>query len=273
VRLLAIARQRGCYASYWRELPPGRIAEHLLDIEKEIVGELTIEELTAVAERLGMAISARRKPELVRQLLKPRKTRSILRKYGDLPEQIEDEENKDLRAWVEYYIRCAETEGYRLDFSNDSGTDISHEGTIRLVCQLWPFAEWPDWLMWQRYDGPVGRGPWWLACNFEQPVCWFNGRMILRNPWDFAFSDLFMAADEENIAFRLCKPHGQRITDGEHKWLAGAVLDGLRYEYEDDEFILACAKTPKSLTVYIYNPLLVEMKKSDKRSKDGIFWD
>jgi hypothetical protein len=127
--------------------------------------------------------------------------------------------------------------------------------------------------MWQRFYGPVGRGPWWIACNFEEPVCWFKGRMILRDPWDFSFSSLFAAGNEMNIGFELWKPQGQQIKAEEHEWLARAVLDGLRYDYEDDEFILACEKTPNSLDVQIYNPSLVEMDdKRDKLGKDGIYW-
>lgn len=260
-RLLAIARQVGRYDPILKEQPPGRVAEELLDLEGEVVGRLTAEELGAVADRLGIVPESRSKRDMARQLLRKRRASLALRRYRGLPEQLEQEDNADLRAWVDYYISNAESDGHAFDFSDDSSGNVAHESTIRLVCQAWPMVEWPDWLMWQRYAGPVGRGPWWI-CDFEEPTQWFGAHMILRNPWDFAFSDLFEAADEQNIGFRLFKPRGKQIKGEEHSWLAGAVLSGLRWNYDDSEFILACRKESKSLIVHIYNPLCVEMKKS-----------
>ncbi len=272
-RLLSIAQRLGRYEPILDELPPGRIAEQLLDVEKGVVGELTAAELGALADCLGITLESHRKLDMVRQLLRRGRATSALRKYDDLPEQLEDENNEDLRTWVDYYIRNAEADGYALDFSGEYSTDATHESTIRLVCQLWPMVGWPDWLMWQRYGGLAGRGPWWIACNFEEPMSWFNGRMILRNPWDFAFSDVFMASDSNDVTFELRKPRGRAIKDLEYKWLAAAVLSGLRYDYEDGEFILACTKEPNALIVRIWNPLTVDAsEKCYKPGKDGICW-
>jgi hypothetical protein len=271
-RLLAIARQVGRFDPLMKEQPPGRIAEELLDTKREVVGQLTTEELAAVANRLGIVPKNRKKRDMARQLLGKRRATLALHRYQGLPKELDEEENADLRAWVDYYLRNAEFEGYTFDFSDQYPGDRGYESTIRLVSQAWPFVAWPDWLMWQTYGRPVGRGAWWI-CDFEEPMRWFGAHMILRDPWDFSFSNLFSAADWENIAFQVYKPRRKQIKGEEHSWLARAVQDGMREDYDDREFILACTKEPKSLSVRIYNPLCVEMKKSHKRDKDGIFWD
>jgi hypothetical protein len=255
-----------------KEQGPGRIAEELLDLKREVVGRLTTEELAAVAYRLGIVPENHRKSDMARQLLGKRRASAALHRYQSLPEELEDEANADLRAWVDYYIRNAEYEGYAFDFADGYPGNVEHESTIRLVCQAWPMVAWPDWLMWQTYGRPVGRGPWWI-CDFEEPMRWFGAHMILRDPWDFAFADLFLVANWENIGFQVCKSRGKQIKGDEHSWLARAVLDGMREHCDDSEFILACTKEPTSLIVRIYNPLCVEMKRSHKRDKDGIFWD
>jgi hypothetical protein len=271
-RLLAIARQAGRYDPIQKELPPGRIAEELLDVKREVVGLLTTDELAAVADRLGIVPENRKKRDMARQLLRKRRASSALHRYHGLPKELDEEENADLRAWVDYYLRNAEFEGYAFDFSDESPGNMDHESTIRLVCQAWPMVAWPDWLMWQKYGGPVGRGPWWI-CDFEEPTRWFGAHMIIRDPWDFSFSNLFSVADEADICFRLFKHRRKQIKGEEYTWLARAVQDGMREDYDDREFILACTKEPTSLIVRIYNPMCVEMKKSHKRDKDGIFWD
>jgi hypothetical protein len=271
--LLAIARQVGRYDPILKELPPGRIAEELLDLKREVVGRLTTEELAAVADRLGIIPENRRKRDMLRQLLGKRRASSALHRYQGLPKELEDEENADLRSWVDYYIRNAESEGYAFDFSDEwPGGDRVHESTIRLVCQAWPWVTWPDWLMWQEYGGPFERGPWWI-CEFQEPMRWYGAHLIIRDPWDFAFSDLFAACGEQDIAFRVFKHRGNKMRVQEHNWVARAVLSGMRWDYDDSEFILACTKEPKSLMVRIDNPMCVEMKKSHKRDKDGIFWE
>jgi len=274
-RLLAIAQQVGRYDPYdpiLKEEPPGRIAEQLLDVKREVVGRLTTDELAAVAARLGIVPENRRKRDMARQLLGKRRASSALHRFQGLPKELDEEENADLRAWVDYYLRNAESEGYEFDFAVEFPENGEHESTIRLVCQAWPWVEWSDWLMWQRYGGPVGRGPWWI-CDFELPTSWSGAHMILRDPWDFAFSDLYAAASERNIHFQLFKPRGKQIKGEEHTWLARAILSGMRWDYDDSHFILACRKESKSLSVRILNPLIVSMEKSHKRDKDGIFWD
>jgi hypothetical protein len=281
-RLLAIARQLGRKDPHLNELPPLRIAQQLNRLKRKVIGHLKRDELVAIAHRLGIVPQYRRKRDIAVQLVRKRQVGAALSrfsKYDGLPKELEEAENADLRAWVDYYIRNAEADGHIVNFCEDySQTDPGHteampESTIRLVCQAWPVVGWPEWLMWQTYDEPIGRGPWWIACDFENPTSWFGAKMILRDPWDFAFSDLFKASDYDNVSFQLCKPHYKPIADQEHRWLARAILDGMRYDFDDEDFILVCTKKPRSMEVHIYNPGCIEMRKNDKRDEDGIFWD
>ena len=99
--------------------------------------------------------------------------------------------------------------------------------------------------------------------------------MILRDPWDFAFSAVLMASDQPGIEFKFHTPRKARLSETKHAWLASAVLDGVRYDYDDDEFILVCSKRYRSLDVEIWNYEVSEdhSHRKFKRDSDGILWD
>jgi hypothetical protein len=90
--------------------------------------------------------------------------------------------------------------------------------------------------------------------------------------WEFAFSWLY-AASGPWLQFEVWKDKGKRITEVEHKWLAGAILDGILWDYDESEFVLACEKTPEIMYVEIYPPSdAKEHPEDDKPGKDGICW-
>lgn len=284
-RLLAITKSLGLNSKALAELGPGRLAESLLDVDraeirdkgkrvrsrlaacKLALSHLSKSELDAIALRLRLTPLANSRSEQIARLMHPKRIRFSLPEGLEITSYIGI--SRDLREWIRYYVQSAEADGCELDFfSEEAITPV--ESTVRLICDIWPYCEWPDWLMWQRYGEPSKSTGKWIA-EFESPLRWMSGRMVLQNPWDFAFSRLYMACNWDDITFLFRKPDNARISQSEHRWLAHAVLDGMHEDYENDEFILACTKDPRSLTVRIWNPRVFEAELA-KADADGIVW-
>ena len=183
-----------------------------------------------------------------------------------------------LANWATAFVKAAESAGEDLAFrSVDDAWDSRVASTIRLVCDVWPYCEWSTWLTWQRYGGPRRRGPWWIA-EFNYPPRWNNGIMILRNPWRFPFSELLMASDQPGVQFTFQTPRKAQLSKTENKWLVHAVLDGVRYDYEDDEFGLICQKGQRSLGVDIWqrdcldDALEGNSHLNPTKDDEGIYW-
>lgn len=279
-RLLPIARTLGYDAL--EELPPGRLAEYILEdrvesrrgsqrspttVQRCVLSELTLNELVTLARRIKIPVARRSRLHLIKALLQPSRDRLDLTAYTGYPERIE--EDYDLRAWIVQYIREAEADGCVIDFGDDTG-ERPVESTIRLICDCWSYCGWPDWLMWQRYGGPRGRGPWLIA-DFSKPWRWRNATMALRNPWDFAFSEVFMASDPNDVTFELRTSKGERLSLSEHRWLAAAVLDGMKYDFDDEDFLVIAKRKSRSLIIQLCNPDSLEPGEYVP-SKDGVVW-
>ena len=102
--------------------------------------------------------------------------------------------------------------------------------------------------------------------------------MYLRNPWDYAFSHLLMASDEPTVQLEFQTPRRVRLSKTKNAWLAEAVLDGVRFDYEDAEFGLICQKLSRSLYVGIFaDYALTDFLEGNrhlkpKRDHEGIYW-
>jgi hypothetical protein len=183
------------------------------------------------------------------------------------------DESPKLAKWVRTYARDAHSAGALDGPSEEVVSGHPAATTLRLICDLWPYCEWPDWLSWQSYHGPTGRGPWWVA-DFDSPDQWDGALMILQNPWDYPFSELHMACSGAYIEFDLHRLRPTRLLKRHHRWLANAVLDGLLYDLDESEFVLTCSRHLRSLTVMITNPRDKEANPPPKAKKDrhGIYW-
>ena len=102
--------------------------------------------------------------------------------------------------------------------------------------------------------------------------------MYVRDPWRFAFSELLMASDQPGVCFEFHTPRNARMTEKVHDWLSGAILDGVRYDKEKDEFGLICQKTSRSLKADIWlggaldDALEGNQSLKPKMDRNGIYW-
>jgi hypothetical protein len=116
-------------------------------------------------------------------------------------------------------------------------------------------------------------GPSRLA-TFSTPCEWSDATMYLRNPWDCTFSHLFVADHSGPIEFDLHTRRSIPLTKKRQDWLAAAVLDGLLYDLDESEFILACSRKPRSLNAKIWYPfeLAEHADLKPKKNRHGIYW-
>jgi len=157
------------------------------------------------------------------------------------------DEYPELAKWANAYVKAAAAAGedVKLEDFND-GDKSTLAGTIRLICDLWPYCEWSEWLNWQIYGGPHSRGPWWCIL-FDRPERWSGGIMILSDPSRFAFSTVLMESEQPFAQFEIRSPRKAQLAAAEIKWLAHSVLSGVSYDYDDSEFGLICEKWPEAL--------------------------
>lgn len=188
------------------------------------------------------------------------------------------EEYPELARWAMRYVKTAKAAGEYVDFDEeDEAWDSPVAGTIRLLCDIWPLAEGNIFLEWQTYGRPSGRGPWWMA-TFESPPRWNCGTLVLRDPWDFAFSWLYSASDNPLVRFELHTLRNVSLTKARQDWLAQAVLDGMRHDWPDREFGIICRRGIRSLGVSICGPVFVDSILDEtapfkaKKDADGIWW-
>ena len=194
----------------------------------------------------------------------------------EVDEQLK--QSTKLANWANAYVNAADAAGEEMDLDSLGGAWYSPvAGTIKLICDLWPYCEWPTWLTWQRYGGPRRRGPWWIA-EFDYPVQWNKGSMILRSPWRFAFSGLMMASDQPGVQLTFRTPRNALLSHTEIGWLVRAVVDGMRYDYDDKDFALICQKGRRSLSVDIWqrnvldDQLEANSQMQPKIDAEGIYW-
>ena len=102
--------------------------------------------------------------------------------------------------------------------------------------------------------------------------------MILRNPWHFAFSALLMASDQPSAQFEFHTPRKAQLSETNNRWLVQAVLDGVRYDYDDTEFALICQKGPRTLGIDIWQSNVLDdalegnSHLKPKKDAEGIYW-
>lgn len=155
------------------------------------------------------------------------------------------EHHKEVKQWLQGYLKAINERGDEVDADND-GDELA--STIKLVCDVYEYAVGANWLEWQTYLGPRGRGPWWTLA-FQAPNRWEGASMFIRDPSDFGFYSLIMSAHGKNVAFEMHSSKDERITKKKEKWLAESIMNGLLYEYEESEFNFAWLATPYSLKV------------------------
>lgn len=183
-------------------------------------------------------------------------------------------EEPKLASWAKHYVKEAVRAGEKLEnWSEDEARGSPVSATISLVCDIWQYSESSEWLSWQTYGGPRGRGPWWIA-TFDTPQRWNCGTMLLQNPWNFAFSHLYISGDDPSVQFSLHTSRNAPISRAKQNWLARAVMDGIRWDCDDSEFALVCTRHQRSLGVNIWHPDMLEHNSGGqyKKDADGILW-
>ena len=188
------------------------------------------------------------------------------------------EEYPELAKWAARYVKAAEAAGEDVDFDYYcQGGESLVGGTIKLICDLWPYEMCPFWLAMQNYGGPRLRGTWWIA-EFSIPSKWGGARMYLEDPWSYAFAHLLQQSDQPTVQFEFRAPRRTRLTKTENAWLAEAVYDGMLHEYDVEDFGLICRKLSHSLGVDIFaDYALVDALDGNrhlkpKKDHEGIYW-
>ena len=180
-----------------------------------------------------------------------------------------------LARWAKRYLKAAEAAGeYLAIYDEDDANNSSVAGTIRLVCDIWPFVAWQQWLRWQHYGGPGKGGPWWIL-TFDSPAHWNGATLILDNdPWGLAFAEIYLATQDTCVQFTVRTPRNARLSKAKQNWFARAIMDGMRWHCDDDKFALVCCRRQRSLHVHIWDPVMLEHNDGGRYRKDadGILW-
>jgi len=154
------------------------------------------------------------------------------------PSQLDDyaeREDYELVEWANTFCKDAGEDAEDLIFAFEGDPTERVVSTIQLVCDLWPYVEDSEWLSWQRYKGPRGKGPWFVLDGFEDPWKWTGAQLYL---WHncFEFDRLFMASEYRDIIFQIRKRNNARITSEEHHKIEEEILSDMGEEYMDYEF-------------------------------------
>lgn len=183
-----------------------------------------------------------------------------------------------LAKWALGYFNAAAAAGANLACPNyPAGMTTPLASTIKFICELRPYCKSATWLNWQRYGAPQGRGPWWVA-EFSFPVKWIGATMILRDPADFTFAGILTAADELSAQFELYPTLQAAFPPAAVRRLARLILEEMRQEWDDTEFVLICREARRSLDVDIWHnhsrKIALELNRDLKPRKDadGIYW-
>ena len=94
--------------------------------------------------------------------------------------------------------------------------------------------------------------------------------MTLRNPWHFAFSNLYLAIDRQDISFYVRRTGRVKFDRRAQSNFAAAVMDGMLYDCGPDEFCIECEKSERNLLVHIMDPGTVDL--DGKPDKAGVYW-
>jgi len=248
--------------------------QHRRRVEKSVLEILTVPELRRLRGCLGLPPARQRRADLIRDLLHKPPERPNPAKYPNRPSELDDD--PDLRAWAANYMRAAEADGKAIRFSKEcDGFDTDPVGnTIRFVSDLWGYLEWPEWLTWQRYGGPVGRGPWWTAGISESSSSWrwSSASIAIKGPFGFPFDRILIANDELPVTFTLQKAGEPQPKQSDYRSVALAVQEGMADHYEEDEFDLFCRREPNSLEVTICLRDFVQWEEQCRKDRHGIWW-
>jgi len=233
---------------------------------------LKTDELREACRRAGIRPGKRGRERLIGAILLRLREAGCIKAYEDYPESVDEE--PDLRDWADNYCRQAEADGVEPCFLEpeywDAGTALG--ATVRATCDIGSCGPCDDFLQYQRYGGPKGRGPWYVLEQFEEPLQWVGATIYLRDPWRVAFSRFHMGSGFEDIMF-FVRRHGRaRFGEKEQVDFAQAVLDGMRYDFDDDEFVLLCRRWGKELVVNICHPLTSFEDDFARPDADGIYW-
>lgn len=256
-----------------RPFSPAEIRDELTRAacgEQRILAYLNTDELSAICKQFRIRIGKLKRGDLVEAILERLQRDGCVRAYEDYPEAVD--EHPGLRAWADEYCRQVEADGDTLLFGVPE-SDEPVASTLRAVCAVYEMNEWDDWLSWQCWSGPKGGGPWYVLSDLEGPWEWFRATIYMKDPRQFAFSHFYMASDMEDITFVVRRRGRARFGKEEQVDFARAVVDGMRHDYDDRDFLVVCTRQAKSLVVRILNPLALSADDPDyKPDRDGVCW-
>lgn len=175
-----------------------------------------------------------------------------------------------LVPWAREYCRGAIIEDLVLDVDESDPSPDEAISTIRLIADVYTFNNEPEWLETQVLGGPQDKEDWFVLDRFDEPRQWANGTLYIKNLWAYAFSQLFMAAGQSSLGFCLAAECGGAITSKDAKEWACAIVDGMNWDFDADDYRIFVTRYSDCLAVGIVNARSTDA--SHQPDRDGLIW-
>lgn len=229
-------------------------------VESEILAFLRPKELAQICKKFKIDATEIQREAITRHLRRS----GCVRSYSEYPPQVDS--NAKLLRWANRWCQKAEADFELISFDEDYAP-CAAAGTLRAVADIYSFNEWNEFLNWQKYGGPKGAGFFELKFGANVPA-WQEGTVFLKDPWNFAFSNIFLAAERSDVDFSVRRVGTETFREQEQIDFANAVISGMSYDLSDDEFKVVGTKGQDVLGI----ELAFLPQVDGEPDEDGIIW-
>jgi hypothetical protein len=167
--------------------------------------------------------------------------------YLGHPELIDEDEELD--AWAFRFCKFAESEGYTVEFDELRNDEQTVEATVRVVYSQRGLAG-IHLEQWQRNPPPSARECGYLL-RFSEPHEWSGAEIFVPDPSSMDYARLFMAVDEQTIAFEIHKRSRIGWTNAAYRQVVRSIAADMEDDYcaSSNEFVVIAQRAHRSIYV------------------------